>query len=372
MKKSTCVDFDLLSARAIRSIELIAQKDNLTRQFIDELYTSARYHDFFNHYSDESANEFIRQYASRKALYTLQGKQLEDEKLENDLKFRTLAEKYFEEILQKKLFDLQCLWRAGKKHLENVLVTRDFLHLEFDIHNIPFLKPVTRYELEIYLDYLNSTETQADHNYKWQDYNQFKSAYDKGMMDQIPEWYRFYDQALGIESLLHYDDIKGNKENSLLARFYENTEANNDFSEQKPELEFNFNTLEFFVHTFEDRNTIRTFTVAERKHPDLDSNKRLLDAFNLLFHTEEEISISGKGNWKELLIDTAGKLYKQKITQSMKEIFTEYSLRINSGIACSAARENSLNNFYASQAEHYRKKIIAARKAKGEPADFNY
>lgn len=356
-----------LTGETRAEIEKLIKADELKRRYMEELHTRPCFRDFFDHYNDESVHAFIREYAGRKAYYTLYGEKNADEQSEAELKFRHLAEKYFAEIQQKKLFDLQCLWRAGKIKLDGIGSTADFTPLEFCIFSVPFLKPVTEHELNLYLDYLLTEETADDHDYRWQDYDSFKMAYESNQSDRIPEWYRFYDKALGADPLLRHEDNRGKEENKWLNSEPQADPASEASAETgKPDLEFNYNSLEFFVYTFEDRKTIRQFMASERFHPEIDNNSMLNEAWALLRESDDDILIEKTGNWKNVLIETAARYRKQKVAECLKDLFREYQLRLKAGIPFCAGENDTLFEYYSVKANLYNQKLMAARRTAGQ------
>lgn len=357
--------WESLSNDARTEIERIIKSDELKRQYMEELHTRPCYRDFFDHYNEESVHAFIREYAARKTYYAIHGETKANEQSEAELKFRHWAEKYFAEIQQKKLFDLQCLWRAGKIKLDGIGSTADFWPLEYCIFSVPFLNPVTEHELSIYLDYLLTEESVNSHEYRWQDYDFFKHMSESNQPANIPEWYRFYNKALDAESLLNGEDLIGKEERSILQSVKkEEEEAKEENS--KPDLEFNYNSLEFFVYTFEDRRTIRQFMAAERFHPEIDNNHLLNEAWNLLREADDDISIVKTGNWKSVLIETAGRYRKQKIAECMKDLFKEYQLRLKAGIPFRAGEDDTLFEFYSVKANLFNQKLMTARRESGK------
>lgn len=359
-------DWEILSSETRKEIERIIRADELKRQYMEELYTLPCYRDFFEHYSEESVHTFISEYAKRKAYYALHGERAAVAQSESELRFRHLAEKYFAEIQQKKLFDLQCLWRAGEITLEGVVSSSDFAALEFCIFSIPFLKPVTQHELNIYLDYLATEESVSGHEYRWQDYSAFKTAFDSGQHKHIPGWYQFYDKALGAESLLKLENKREAEEMLWLNHSSVYQESRPDTDLVKPDLEFNYHTLEFFVYTFEDRNNIRNFLAVERFHPDIDDNKLLFDSWKLLLESSDEINIATTGNWKKALIETANRYRKQKVAECLKDLFREYQLRLAAGIPVHYGENDALFEYYSIKASHYYQKISSAKISAGK------
>ena len=76
----------------------------------------------------------------------------------NDNPFLYYAEDALREIQQKKLFDLQCQWRAEMIELKGISTTNDFEYWEMNIREAKFLTRITEGELKTYMDYLKSSE----------------------------------------------------------------------------------------------------------------------------------------------------------------------------------------------------------------------
>ncbi len=67
--------------------------EELVRDTIRELYSNARYWEFFKGFNEESVHDFITEYASKKAWYLLNGERLLLKKEKEHFRFRELAEK---------------------------------------------------------------------------------------------------------------------------------------------------------------------------------------------------------------------------------------------------------------------------------------
>ncbi len=359
------IDWSQLSASTRRQMEELIRLDELIRHFTDELYTRPCYREFFDQYDPVSVHDFIREYARRKAQYRLAEEQ-NVEQVEPELKWRSFAEGCLAEIQQKKLFNLQCLWRAEQIQLESIQTTADFLPLEFKIFSVPFLSPVTESELNLYLEYLMNMETVADHTCRWQDYDRIKEAYENNHPEDIPVWYRFYDSALGSESLLSLEDKKGEAERQLLQKApYDSLLKQSLLQDERPYLKFNYHTLEFFVYTFENKQIIRQFLQAERFHPDIDNNKLLFDSWNILLEADEAIQVNDKGDWRTVLINTADQYRRKKTAQALAALFKEYRLRISTGIPFMAAGNEHLFEYYSGKAASYHQLLTRVRKKAG-------
>src|SRR5665213_924310 len=101
------------------------KNEETAKRIINETYedlkNNSKYKEYFEQYRPDSIEEFIKSYSQQKGNCWLRHGEMYL-KLENDAHnwFRVEADKCLWEIQQKKLFNLQCLWRAEKIQLEGV------------------------------------------------------------------------------------------------------------------------------------------------------------------------------------------------------------------------------------------------------------
>lgn len=381
MKKSPAEKFEApLSDVAKQQLEYQIMLEKIIYQTKEELYCKGRYKSFFEHYNEETIHCFIEEYAMRKAIYLLDGEQLlkkEDARL---LYFRNLTENFIWEIQQKKLFDLQCLWRAEKIKIDQVDVTKDFSYLESTIKSNLIVGSITRDELQIYIDYVLSEDyADSEHGLQWQDYESITTGNHSDLIS-VPAWYNYYDKVTRIGTLLNLPDIKGEKENFYVDLLKKNSthhstrieQENKNCNGEKPALKFNYKTLEFFVTTFEDKSLIKYFTAAEKNHPELNNNFELDAALTLLGYSDEKISIQANTNWKDAVIEAAHYFKTKKIAETLLQVFDEYNLRIKAGIPFYNETDLLRQQLVYRAVNLYKKRILQARKLNGEPADFSF
>lgn len=249
-------------AKAAAEQERLAEQ---VRAIEHELRTSPDYQPYFAPYQPERVEAFIQQYARRKVQYQQQGaKRLE--RLEAEAtEVRDQARQRLWDIQQKKLFDLQCRWRAGLVRLPGADVVQQFEYWGQHPLQCPFLPPITPEELALYREYVASPASPPDggwadggvrRHWHWQDYELWRSFYyedelpglppDSHLLQQndeeeededwndaddddeddwddddeddkpyYPAWYRYYDERQGTGQLRHLPDVRGMRE-----RFY--------------------------------------------------------------------------------------------------------------------------------------------------------
>ena len=216
--------------------EIVDYTNWTLEQVKDELRTKQMYLDYFEKFDPNSIEEFIDRYAPIK----LQMIENQDRyKKGTDFfkgRFIELADKYIDMILQKKLFNLQCQWRAGLIQLPLVRICRDFEYWSQHIRACPFIPIITPQEIELCISFLHQEyDFYADATIfgnKWQDYEQFKYAesqqgdYDEDNDEEeqapfaasgLPPLYLYFDTYQNTSGLINLPDIRGDKEEQYLA-----------------------------------------------------------------------------------------------------------------------------------------------------------
>lgn len=344
--------------------------ESLVRETISELYSNARYWDFFRSFNEDSIHDFISEYATRKAWYLINGEKAITGKTNDELRFRGMAENCFWEIQQKKLFNLQAEWRAGLITLDGVETTRDFLCWEYAISLCPFLEPVKQHEVELYLEYLNSPEyKEKNWLYHWQDYDIYKNA--GADQELLPAWYRYYDSKMGTGYLMLLPDKIGAEEKKYIKAWKESVsrdELLNHYSENDhstapgPNLSVNYGTLDFFIRTFESRNLLRYFQAMELCPDDSAKEAQLQEALRILSRAGEKISLPQAEDWKEAVIMGAMSYKIRMIASNLLRVYEEYLFLTGNGIAPNDNCDKFEYEEQLSFAFAYRDQLRAGRK----------
>ena len=349
------------------------QFESLVREIISELYSNARYWDFFRSFNEESVHDFIAEYASRKAWYLLNGERAAINKTKEGLRFREMAERCFWEIQQKKLFNLQAEWRAGIIELNGIETTRDFLCWEHAIAACPFLTPVKKQELEMYKSYLQSGQyREKSWLYGWQDYDAYKNNISDH--DSIPSWYQFYDQKAGTGYLMLLPDKKGEQEMQYIRSLKEHghdescrhDSFGNPIPGDLPELSLNHQSLNFFIRTFEGKNMLRYFEAIEPTPQDSVAEAELQDALRILSKVKEPIKLPEADDWKQSVIEGARRYKTSQIIANLEGVYEEYLLRLENGIAPRELSDRFEYEEQLSMALTYKSDLQKGRKLSGE------
>jgi hypothetical protein len=196
----------------------------------------------------------------------------------------------------------------------------------------------------------------------------------------IPAWYTFYDQQVHKAIMHDLADIKGEKEFFYLELLTKQSAVNKLYSEiksekpssDKPALQFDYHSLEFFINTFEDKTVVRYFYAAEKNHPDLFNNLEVDDALQILKNSDEEIPLHTNANWKDAVVESAKNYKTKKIAESLWTVYEQYNMRIKTQLPFYDESDYARQQLVLRNVEKYKKQILKARKLNGESANFNF
>ncbi|MGK4568252.1 hypothetical protein [Flavobacterium sp. 3HN19-14] len=93
--------------------DLLKEKE-LKIKWIQELENNESIQNYLKQFHDASTNNFIKDYATQKYFWFKYGDSFKERAENKRTKWINYAHSHLEVILQKKLFDLQCLWRANR------------------------------------------------------------------------------------------------------------------------------------------------------------------------------------------------------------------------------------------------------------------
>ena len=188
------------------------------QEFNKALLSDERIWEKYKEYREHDVKELINSYSLAKARLHVQGnytqyhhQRLLDEW--NDRAWNGLAE-----IQHKKLFDLQCRWRAGETQVPGLETSFHFSALQIPILDLEVIPPVTEEELKEYRKFLLTPNGRAHLYFKFydhQNHEMIKEAHtdENGYM---PEYYDYHYTIKGNTGLLQLPDHVGMEEDRLI------------------------------------------------------------------------------------------------------------------------------------------------------------
>lgn len=319
--------------------------------FAEDLRTNERYQAFFQKYKPDGIENFIRQYAGEKF-------QLHERKaiLYSNADFRRSeflkeAERFLNIILQKKLFNLQCLWRANLIELPLVEFTKDFDYFGSHIADCPFIEPITEEELEVGIRFLLEEDDETDPYFDdWQNYEGFKVWDDDDDDDDdvanlktvyyargeiIPDFYLYYDKCLKTSHLFNLPDVRWEKEKYYFDAIREMNRRKNALeSKEETVYEPYFPSLSYFsghtefVESFEDRTTQELFAI-ESEGKTYKFREEIDDDIDFLIKLRrqgEEIALVPHTDWLAGIQQTVIAVTKRKTAEMLPYAYQTYML----------------------------------------------
>ena len=351
-----------------------------TEKWLAELENSEAIQNYFKGFTDHSVKNFKEHYIRVKSYWHQSLDRNTDSNEYDQLKWIHTAFRHLEVILQKKLFDAQCLWRAEKETFEGVEICEDFEVWQHDVLNCPFIEPVNEDDIYLYAQYLHIEQAEEEFNHwqNWQNYEDIKEAHNNENADEeFPEWYDFHNNRTGSGSLLLLPDIRGEKEAFYYQlHFAEQRKANKEKEKQyeeqrdkRPSLAYyDDKVIQYFINTFENKkvqNAYREYTHANRHNH---KEERLHEIIEELLRTDEVIPIEAHEDWSKAL-EIALKRYRcKKIAEALPAALEQYRMNIEMGIAFPSEKRDNHDDIRQMWLEN----ILKGRKLNGDPEDLNF
>lgn len=354
------------------------RESGFQNEIIKDLQTNEKYKAYFSKFEPLSVANFITGFAFTKLMYTSFADMFQNEKERSLLGMFPEAFKCLAEIQQKKLFDKQCLWRAGTVDLEGITNTFHFNYWEQYIFACPFIEPVSESDVDLYMNYLNSSyEETGNWQLSFQDYSAIKEAIENDEEDIYPAWYEFYDTYRGTGMNIKLPDIRGQQEEFYRQLFFQQQREQEiksgtfiafDPSNKLPHLSsYNDKQVKEFIRLFGASNELELLeNYNESKY---NHNEQLDDAIMLLSTARELIPIEYNLDWKEAIIKSA-QLYKNRlIARAMPLAFEEYQMKSDTGISFYDTIPSLEEDENACRVNE---QIIKGKILNGESPDFDY
>ncbi len=342
-------------------------------------------------YNKHSRDSFLRSYAHR-LHHTLEwGAEMKKWQEARPMKHMDNAESHFWEIQQKKLFDIQCQWRAELIQLEGIESTFDFEHWEKHIETCPYLSPVSQEEFELYVSYVKSSHFEfEDHLFhQYQGYYAFKVDPEDGeSLADLPPWYQYHNLMTGTNGLL-LPDIRGAKEERYMdvARKHNREKAEAEHpartaeeiaESQKPFISSSEEEILALAAKVESPELLKDMKagIAENKfHADLED---VIMAIHYLGETKERFAFEPGLDWRQQVLQTEKRRKSIFMLEALHIVFSDYQLRQQLGLGYHL-KEDGMSELEkqlqktGNGIRHLLKDLVMqGRQILGEPKDWNF
>ncbi|WP_310391787.1 hypothetical protein [Hymenobacter sp.] len=404
-------------ARAAYLKEAQTKRDlaGLTRLFEAELLAHPAFEEATAPYFAQSRPHVARLYANAKAGAYLKGPLLLKQAGARFVEIREAAAHDLWEIQQKKLFDLQCRWRAEHLTLPGVRHTQEFRQWEKYIEYCPWLPPLTADEVALYEAYLRSDAYVPGRNWSWQNYDAFRRTAESGGDDTdddagdadkddryaaderrayrtLPAWYAYHNAATGTDLLLTLPDVRGEKEAYYLglteadkAEKLAAQRARGDMAASLPwhPLISHHDDYTPYFRQFEDPAELPRLLRWYQADRD-DSRRRhgyLFEATTWLERALENQAspwpIAAHADWRQALIAAGMRAWGHQLADVLAEVWQEQEQNRALGLPVTGPKLYGTRPPFAeldwTEEESYQPKfILRGRELAGEPRDFNF
>ncbi|MEM0542483.1 hypothetical protein WFZ85_07630 [Flavobacterium sp. j3] len=356
--------------------ELIEEKE-LKIHWRKELAENKSVQSYFEGFQPHSVESFVSKYILYKFIAHRYADMYSRKAEDRRSRWINKAHEHLSYIQQKKLFDLQCLWRAEQITLPEIEICYDFEVWGSTIFKCPFLEPITKEDIKQYQNFLMQSEEYYEFDtYTAQDYDDIKAEYlgteeDYGIM---PDWYEYHNLITGNSSLLLLPDIRGEKEEFYRSfQYKKNSEAIANAEprviDNRPCLSWHEEKdVRFFFTTFEDRETQLKFEnyFEDKKTENRDS----IDVDIILqdmMEQEETIPIDSHYDFKEAIIKAYVKFRNRKLAEHLEIAHEQYLFNLKMGFEIEQEKplDRSIRKIWMQQ-------ILDGREANGEPRNLNF
>ena len=300
----------------------------------------------------------------------------------DDLQWVDDAFNRLKEIQQKKLFDLQCLWRAEKVEVPEVEASVDFEAWEWNILNCPIIDPIDDDDVEIYRQYLASNNFEFEQWFldNWQEYDEIKEAYQNENANRnFPDWYDFHNGRTGKGVYMTLPNVRGEKEehyaNLSIQEEQKESEvrmqqaANNPNIDRRPGISYHKKGfVTWFVSTFEDKETQEMFRDYGGEIQWDSQSEVIENNVDLLRKAGKPISIDGWHDWREALQRCADKYSIMKISEALPAAYEQYKMQLEMGLPFIEEDPGYWDDIVKLEKE----RILNGREMTGEDRNFDF
>ncbi|GHT23890.1 hypothetical protein FACS189430_07890 [Bacteroidia bacterium] len=357
----------------------------LEQKWLEEITNSDKAKQWLDKKDASSVASFIQGYVRKKISIVQQYDFFErkyQEKETNELVYIKYAKKTLEAIQQKKLFNAQLLWRANQLKIDGIDISWEFKEWENHVFECPFIKPVQNHEIELMKEYL--TNSYADDCYDvlvdyvpWQDYDEMTEKNEEGDMDNMNEWYEFYDGRMGTGTLLILPNLKGQKE-----EFYLSLCRNRSTTDTEPApvaevkhhlMAFGQDIVDFAAMYETDKYMVKLFKGYEvdwRENDKTPEPENIRYAVEVLLSADRSIHLSGHLNWDEGIMYATKKYKGTKTAEALDMVYEDYKMRLELGFSNQPEQKYKFD--MSDIISGIKKQILKGRMRNGESEDFDY
>jgi hypothetical protein len=354
-------------------------KKTARERISQEIREDARCMAFFEPYREDDVAPFIEEYADARATLEVYGDyaRYRQESIIKD--YHEGAWDALKNIQYKKLFDLECQWRAEQvTDVRGVEISRDFGRIADNILAYDGISPISESDIQLYQQFLAQKPTQIMYilnDAEYPDYTELQERF-RETSDTGIDYFEFHNSRTGKQGLLLLPDVRGQKEERYidvvrernLARAAAVKAGKQPPSEQEQYLFSSDEELIKFGEYIGDKKTtnfIRDRWNWMEEKPD--------PVFDWVFYylgdiSPEEVPVDANDDWKEGLYFAAVHHRNKKISELLPSIYEEYLMKKEMGMLTPKEQDDTGSTI----SEVWRTLLLEGRELLGEPRDFDF
>jgi len=333
--------FEHLSKSIEESKERVEKEQKFYEEILNELNTLPKYVEYFDKFHPHSVKGFKEEFARYKAnslLYEKSYRKMEEEEL---LNYHETAVNCLWEIQQKKLFTVQCRWRAGLVNLPEVKFTTDFeYYWQPKINLCNFIEPVTQKEIDDYVNYLHEVKSKDVFDPdRYQDYDFIKGEGQFAKYKQRHPYYQWWYNKYG-EDELQLPDKRGDREEKYVLLWREETNKRTEEYkttpdyDSRPYIAFHEDIhFEQFIKKYGDERMLEFKKVKKEIDSIYDEWPYFDECLNLLKEAGEDWPVDDNIDWQQGLIMAALRYKQTMVARALQLVFEDYLFRLESNLA---------------------------------------
>lgn len=357
------------------------------KSFEEEIRQDPFIHPLSEKYRPTSIGIWTSLVAKKKVEAAIFGPEMVEQHDQEKLKHVEFASKVLEQLLQKKLFNMQLLWRANRLRIPEIKISDDFTIYGRYITECPFLENITDQEVAILRQYMQSFNFEMDDygiglTFEGQDYAFLLEQDEGGHRHNMPEFYEFYDGLMGTFYLLDLPDERGPLEKKYMSARRNKWKASQS-EKQKEEMANPTPNAPGKPAFFPFNKALTNRIFKETEPPEFMEYKRLFDQANtdpkrgdefeiklwisnLEDITDAAITLPSYLSWDEALQKALLNYKAEKASEVLDLAVEQYQMKAQLGLFDTKAIEEELADSL------YRRGILEGRLASGEPEDFEF
>lgn len=337
-------------------------------ELAEELRSNEKFIEYAKGFSKNSVEKFITRYAEQKLHMEVHGRLylgIDEREMESLISEATYG---LQMIQYKKLFDLECLWRAEQIKLPGIESTWDFKDLYVDIlYNKDIPDPVTESDIKFYQEFLKSPLSCECYRFSHPEYDDLKD--EEYGLQELPGYFEYHNLKTGNGVYMQLPNVRGEKEDFYLSIYTDHRQKTNPPTPPRkydPYIDTSHAGLIKVADKIGDRKFARYLRKYVEKLETAPSYE-LEWAVSYLCEIEDNHLIRLNPNlpWMDAIYEAAKLRQNQVVSELLPRVWEEYQMKREMNIA-SSPRQSIWD------VDRWKEMILKGRELNGEPRNFDF